>query len=244
MRPHSIILAGLALLGTQGFAQTPLLSPALPGGTPPAWARRSGSPNSSAAQKPPPSNESEAEKKARFQELTAMLKDRIAEATDTVMTKIIDQEKDLRMRLGYFEKPERFDPNSFGSKEDIQNWQKLVNEFQDSRDQTAKVYGDASERLEAALLNEKIAPQLASAIRKEIMNTFPWDDIVKKDDLLTTYVDYHRQLLTFFDQNWKTWASAKPYFTDQKIEADYEKLCQQISSTGKEIDTIYKKDNF
>jgi hypothetical protein len=238
MRCHSFILAGLVLLGTQGFAQTPLLSPSLPG------ARRSASPNPPAAQKPSTSNETEAEKKARFQELTAVLKDRIAEASDKVMSKIIDQEKDLRMRLSYFERQDRLDPNSFATKEEIQNWQKLVEQFQQSRDKTAKVYGDASENLEAALLNEKIAPALAAAIRKEIISTFPWDDIVKKDDLLTTYVGYHRQLLSFFDQNWKTWNSAKPYFADQKTEADYEKLCQQITSAGKEIDTIYKKDNF
>ena len=238
MRSHSFILAGLVLLGTQGFAQTPLLSPALPG------VRRSLSPNPSAAQKPSASNETEAEKKARFQELTAVLKDRIAEASDKVMAKIIDQEKDLRMRLGYFERQERLDPNSFASREEIQNWQKLVDQFQASRDKAAKVYGDASENLEAALLDEKIAPALATAIRKEIISTFPWDDIVKKDDLLTTYVGYHRQLLSFFDQNWKTWNSTKPYFADQKTEADYEKLCQQITSAGKEIDTLYKKDSF
>ena len=238
MRFHSFILAGLVLLGTQGFAQTPLLSPSFPG------ARRSVSPNPSAAQKPSASKETEAERKARFQELTAVLKDRIAEASDKVMSKIIDQEKDLRMRLSYFERQNRLDPNNFATKEEIQNWQKLVDQFQESRDKTAKVYGDASENLEAALLEEKIAPALATAIRKEIISTFPWDDIVKKDDLLTTYVGYHRQLLTFFDQNWKTWNSAKPYFADQKTEADYEKLCQQITSAGKEIDTLYKKDNF
>ena len=238
MRFHSFILAGLVLLGTQGFAQTPLLSPSLPG------ARRSVSPNPSAAQKPSASKETEAERKARFQELTAVLKDRIAEASDKVMSKIIDQEKDLRLRLSYFQRQDRLDPNSFATKEEIQNWQKLVDQFQASRDKTAKVYGDASENLEAALLAEKIEPKLAAAIRKEIIGTFPWDDIVKKDDLLTTYVGYHRQLLSFFDQNWKTWNSAKPYFTDQKTEADYEKLCQQITSAGKEIDTIYKRDNF
>jgi hypothetical protein len=238
MRFHLFILAGLVLLGTQGFAQIPLLSPSPPG------ARRSVSPNPSAAQKPSASKETEAERKARFQELTAVLKDRIAEASDKVMSKIIDQEKDLRMRLSYFQRQDRLDPNSFATKEEIQNWQKLVDQFQQSRDKTAKVYGDASENLEAALLEERIEPKLAAAIRKEIISTFPWDDIVKKDDLLTTYVGYHRQLLSFFDQNWKTWNSAKPYFADQKTEADYEKLCQQITSAGKEIDTIYKKDNF
>ena len=148
------------------------------------------------------------------------------------------------MRLSYFQRQDRLDPNSFATKEEIQNWQKLVDQFQASRDKTAKVYGDASENLEAALLEEKIAPALATAIRKEIISTFPWDDIVKKNDLLTTYVGYHRQLLSFFDQNWRTWNSAKPYFADQKIEADYEKLCQEITSAGKEIDTLYKKDNF
>lgn len=216
----------------------PLLSPSVPG------VRRNVSPNPSPAQKPSPSKESEAERKARLEEITGVLKERIAEATDKVMSKIIDQEKDLRMRLSYFEKEDRFDPNNFGSKEEIQNWQKLADQFQQSRDQTAKLYGDASENLEAALLAEKIAPQLASAIRKEIISTFPWDDIAKKDDLLTSYVGYHRQLLTFFDQNWKTWNSSKPFFADQKTEADYEKLCQQITSAGKEIDAIYKRDNF
>ncbi|HYZ73485.1 MAG TPA: hypothetical protein VE641_10435, partial [Chthoniobacterales bacterium] len=166
MRCHSFILAGLVLLGTQGFAQTPLLSPPLPS------ARRSVSPKPPAAQKPSASQETEAEKKARFQQLTAVLKDRIAEASDKVMTKIIDQEKDLRMRLGYFERQARLDPNSFATKEEIQNWQKLVDEFQQSRDKTAKMYGDASENLEAALLDEKIAPKLAAAIQKEIISTF------------------------------------------------------------------------
>jgi len=174
----------------------------------------------------------------------ATLKDRIAEATDKVMTKIIDQEKDLRMRLGYFERQDRFDPNSFASKDELQSWQELADQFQQSRDQTAKLYGDASENLEAALVQVRIAPDLATKIRKEIISSFPWDDIVKKDDLLTTYVGYHRQLLSFFDQNWKTWNSAKPYFADQKTEADYEKLCQQITSTSKEIDAIYKRNNF
>jgi hypothetical protein len=240
MRSHSIILAGLVSLGTQGFAQTPLLSPSAS----PSGIRRSASPSPSPAQKSSPSKESEAERKARLEEVLAALKDRIAEASDKVMTKIIDQEKDLRMRLGYFEKQERFDPNAFTSKEEIQNWQKLADQFQQSRDQTAKLYGDASENLEAALLDERIQPSLAAAIRKEIISTFPWDDIAKKDDLLTTYVGYHRQLLTFFDQNWKTWNSTKPFFADQKTEANYEKLCQQITSTGKEINTIYSRNNF
>lgn len=175
----------------------------------------------------------------------ATLKDRIGNATDKVMSKIIGQEKDLRMRLGYFEKEDRFDPNNFASKDEIQNWQKLADQFQQSRDETAKLYGNASQDLETALVeDEKIAPQLATAIRKEIISSFPWDDIAKKDDLITTYVGYHRQLLTFFDENWKTWNSAKPYFTNQKTQADYEKLCQQIASTGKEIDTIYLRNNF
>ena len=235
MRSFLLIIAGSILLISQGLGQTPLLSPG---------ARRSPSPTPTSAPKGSASKETVEERKARFAEAMATLKDRIAEASDKVMTKIIDQEKDLRMRLGYFQKPERFDPNNFSDKDEIQSWQKLADELQQSRDQTAKLYGDASENLEAALLNEKIAPPLAQAIRKEIINSFPWDDIVKKDDLLTTYIGYHRQLLTFFDQNWKTWSSTKPFFSDQKTETDYEKLCQQISSTGKEIDTIYTRNNF
>jgi hypothetical protein len=241
MRFFLLTLAGSILLSNQGLSQTPLLSPG---------ARRSPFPTPTPAQKGSPAKESAADKKetaeerkARFQEAIATLKDRIGDASDKVMTKILDQEKDLRMRLGYFQKPERFDPNSFSNKDEIQSWEKLADQLQQSRDQTAKLYGDASQDLETALVNEKIAPVLAQAIRKEIINTFPWDDIVKKDDLLTTYVGYHRQLLSLFDQNWKTWNSTKPFFTDQKTEADYEKLCQQITSAGKEIETIYARNN-
>jgi hypothetical protein len=235
MRYFLLILGGSILLSNYALSQTPLLSPD---------ARRGPSATPTPAQKGSPSKESAEERKARFEEAVATLKDRIGDATDKVMSKIIGQEKDLRMRLGYFQKPERFDPNNFSNKDEIQSWQKSADELQQSRDQTAKLYGDASENLEAALLNERIAPVLAQAIRKEIINTFPWDDIVKKDDLVTAYVGYHRQLLTLFDQNWKTWNSTKPFFGDQKTESDYEKLCSQISSTGKEIEAIYKRDNF
>ena len=238
MRFSPLIFAGLILLSGHGFGQTPLLSPTLPG------ARRSPAVTQTPAQKGSPSKEALAEQKARYEEMVATLKDRIAEASDKVMDKIIGQEKDLRMRLGYFEKPERVDPNNFSNKDEIEDWQKLAKQLQESRDATAKLYGDASENLETALVNEKIAPDLAQAIRKEIISTFPWDDISKKDDLLTTYVGYHRDLLNLFDQNWKTWNSTKPFFRDQKTEADYEKLCQQITSTGKEIETIYARDNF
>jgi len=235
MRYFLLVLAGSILLSNYALSQTPLLSPG---------ARRGPSVTPTPAQKGSPSKESAEERKARFEEAVATLKDRIGDASDKVMAKILGQEKDLRMRLGYFQKPERFDPNNFSNKDEIQSWQKSADELQQSRDQTAKLYGDASENLEAALVNERIAPVLAQAIRKEIINTFPWDDIVKKDDLVTTYVGYHRQLLTLFDQNWKTWNSTKPFFGDQKTESDYEKLCSQISSTGKEIEAIYKRDNF
>jgi hypothetical protein len=235
MRFFLLILAGSILVSNYALSQTPLLSPG---------ARRGPSGTPTPAQKGSPSKESAEERKARFEEAIATLKDRIGDASGKVMSKILDQEKDLRMRLGYFQKPERFDPNNFSNKDEIQSWQKSADGLQQSRDQTAKLYGDASENLEAALLNERIAPVLAQAIRKEIINTFPWDDIVKKDDLVTTYVGYHRQLLILFDQNWKTWNSTKPFFTDQKTETDYEKLCQQITSTGKEIETIYARNNF
>lgn len=242
MRFIPLVFAGLIFVSGYGFSQTPLISPNVSPNL--LGPRRSPALNQTPAQKGSPSKESAAEQKARYAEMMATLKDRIAEASDKVMTKIIGQEKDLRMRLGYFEKPERCDPNNFSQKDEIQDWQKLADQLQQSRDATAKVYGDASENLEAALVGERIAPDLAQAIRKEIMSTFPWDDIVKKDDLVTTYVGYHRQLLSLFDQNWKTWNSTKPFFSNQKTETDYEKLCQQITSTGKEIETIYARDNF
>jgi len=181
------------------------------------------------------------EQKAKVGEAVADLQERIGEATDKVMNRIIDQEKDLRIRFSYFQKPERLNPNNFGSKEEIQPWIKLADELQQCRDLTAKLYGNASEDLERGLIAQRITPPMADALRREIISSFPWDEIAKKNELFNTYITDQRQLLDFFDQNWATWNKEKPYFSEAKAESNYEKLCGEITGTGKQIEELYTK---
>jgi hypothetical protein len=238
MRLFYLLLVCSLLLDSRVIAQTasPNGSPfptnrgRVPGGNTPA-------PKGSASKLSPD------EQKARAEEAIGLLKERIGEATDKVMSRIINQEKDLQIRFSYFQKPERLDPNNFGSKEELQPWIKLTDELQQSRDLTAKLYGNASEDLERELIAQRIAPPMADALRREIISSFPWEEIAKKNDLLNTYITDHRQLLGFFDQNWATWNKQRPFFSEAKAEADYEKLCGEITATGKQIEELYTKMN-
>ena len=238
MRLFYLLSVSLILLSSWAAAQTatPSNTP-----TPSVGIRKGPDPNET---KGTPTKESAAEQRAKYEQTINALKLRIGVATDKVMAKIINQEKDLRMRMGYFQKPERLDPNSFGSQDEIKQWMGLTDQLQESRDLVAKLYGNASEDLETALIAEHLAPAIAEPIRKELINSFPWEEISKKNELFNTYVEDHRQLLTFLDQHWQAWNATKPYFSDQKLEAEYEKLCEQITSTGKQIEALYTKINF
>jgi hypothetical protein len=238
MRLFYLVLVCSVLLDSRVIAQT-----APPSGSP-SVTNRGGLPGHNApTPKGSASKLSPEEQKAKIQEAVALLKERIGVATDIVMHRIMNQEKDLRIRFNYFQKPERLNPNNFGSQEEIQPWIKLTDELQHSRDLTAKLYGDASEDLERELIAQRIAPAMADAVRREIINSFPWDEIAKKNDLFNTYITDHRQLLNFFDQNWATWNKEKPYFSEAKAESDYEKLCGEITGTGKQIEELYTKIN-
>jgi hypothetical protein len=238
MRLFYLLLVCSLLLDSRVIAQTasPNGSPfpsnrgRVPGGNTPA-------PKGSASKLSPE------EQKAKVEEAIALLQERIGEATDKVMNRIINQERDLRIRFNYFQKPERLNPNNFGSKEEIQPWIKLTDELRQSRDLAAKFYGNASEDLERELIAQRIAPPMADALRREIISSFPWDEIAKKNELLNTYITDHRQLLDFFDQNWATWNKEKPYFSEPKAESNYEKLCGEITGTGKQIEELYVKIN-
>jgi len=236
MRLLYLVLVSLLFLNSHTIAQTvsPLSSPPVTN-----RGRLPGTP----APRATPTKESAAEQKQRYEDAVAVLEERVGEASDKVMAKIIDQEKDLRMRFNYFQKPERLNPNSFATREEIQPWLKLTDELQQSRDLMAKLYGNASEDLDSALIAQRIAPAVADQIRRELISSFPWDEIAKKDDLLNTYIADHRQLLTLFDQNWAAWKPDKPYFSEAKTESDYEKLCDQITGTGKQIEALYEKMN-
>ena len=180
-----------------------------------------------------------------FQEAVGILKARIGAASETVMTRITSREKDLRDRFAYFQKPERLDPNSFATKEEIDPWRGLLDEFKQSRDLAAKLYLDADQDLDNALTSQRLTRKMIDPIRKELIATFPWESINKRNQLLVDYINSHRLLLDFFANNWGTWTkgseTGKATFADAKLAATYQGLRDKVAALGKQITDLNAK---
>ena len=82
-------------------------------------------------------------------------------------------------------------------------------------------------------------------MRKELISTFPWESINKRNQLLQSYIDEHRSLLDFFEANWGTWSKGtevgKPVFSDRKLAAAYQEIRDKLSGLGKQITDLNAK---
>jgi hypothetical protein len=174
-----------------------------------------------------------------------MLKERIGAASETVMSRITNQEKDVRNRFAYFQKPERLDPNTFAAKEEIDPWRTLLDGFKQSKDLAVKLYLNADQDLDNALTNQHLARKIADPVRKELIATFPWESINKRNQLLQDYIDDHRSLLDFYADNWGSWSKGsevgKPVFADPKLAATYRDLRDKVATLGKQITDLNAK---
>ncbi|HET9374077.1 MAG TPA: hypothetical protein VFO40_03845 [Chthoniobacterales bacterium] len=228
--PAVFLAASIAL----GQTQTPGSPSPGPKGRPSATA----SPGSSASPSASVSQQS-------YTEAVQMLKARIGAASETVMVRITNQEKDVRNRFAYFQKPERLDPNSFATKEEIDPWRTLLDEFKQSKDLAAKLYLNADADLDNALTNQRLTRKIVDPIRKELISTFPWESINKRNQLLQNYIDEHRSLLDFFATNWGTWSKGpeegKPVFSDPKLAATYQGIRDKVAALGKQITDLNAK---
>jgi hypothetical protein len=180
-----------------------------------------------------------------YQEAVQILKERIGAASETVMVRITNQEKDVRTRFGYFQKPERLDPNSFSAKEEIDPWRTLLDDFKQSRDLAVKLYLSADQDLDNALTNQHLTRKIADPVRKQLISTFPWESINKRNQLLENYINEHRSLLDFFANNWGTWSKGpevgKPVFAGSKLAAAYEGIRDKVTALGKQITDLNAK---
>jgi hypothetical protein len=219
---------------TFGQTQTPSSTPTGP------------KPRSSASDNPSASpNPSDPRFQKGYRDAVQILRERIGAATDTVMVRITNQEKDVRNRFAYFQKPERLDPNSFSTKEEIDPWRTLLDDFKQSKDLAAKLYLSADTDLDNALTNQHLTQKIADPVRKELISTFPWESIHKRNQLLQNYIDEHRSLLDFFADNWGTWskgpAIGKPVFADSKLATSYQGIRDKVAALGKQIEDLNAK---
>lgn len=170
--------------------------------------------------------------------------ERLTKAADKVLNRIQSEESDLYLRVSYFEKPSRLDPNSYGSKDEVAQWQGMLQQLKEKHDLVTQLYADVGKNLEAQLLNTSASGEAAAQFKKYILDGFPWETIEKKNNLLTDFIDEQSKLLLFYEKNWGSWTRGsepnKPEFTSASAANIYKRLRDQILKTSEELEKEYK----
>ncbi len=171
--------------------------------------------------------------------------ERLTKAADKVLNRIQSEENDLYLRVNYFEKPDRLDPNSYASKEEVAQWQGLLQQLKEKLDLVAQLYADVGKNLDAELRNAGGNEEIVARFKKFIMDGFPWATIEKKKNLTADFIDEQAKLLLFYQKNWGSWSSTgdsnKPDFSSASAANIYKKLRDQILNTSEEIEKEYKE---
>jgi hypothetical protein len=171
--------------------------------------------------------------------------ERLTKAADKVLNQIQSEENDLYLRVNYFEKPDRLNPNSYGSKDEVAQWQGILQQLKEKHDLVAQLYADVGKNLEAEFRAVGGNEEVIARFKNFIMDGFPWPTIEKKKSLIADFIDEQAKLLSFYEKNWGSWKSSsdpsKPEFTSASAANIYKKLRDQIVSTSEEIEKQYKE---
>jgi hypothetical protein len=171
--------------------------------------------------------------------------ERLTKAADKVLNRIQTEENDLYLRVNYFEKPDRLNPNSYGSKEEVSQWQGNLEQLKAKLEVVSQLYVDVGKNLDAELRPAGGSDEIVARFKKFIMDGFPWATIEKKRTLIADFVDEQAKLLTFYEKNWGSWNSGgdanKPEFTSASAANIYKRLRDQIVNTSEEIEKQYKE---
>src|SRR5215471_17926259 len=201
--------------------------------TPPPKARPPG-PGVTKQGAPAPSAPSPNPNNEVLQREFAEVQDRIGVASGEVMRRILQAENDVYIRFSYFKKPERLDPNSFATKDEVASWVKSLDELKAHEVALDRLYANADSDLQNALVAQQIPSPYADQIKKELLKSFPWDTIHKKQLLMQDYVANHGELLALYDKNWGAWKKGnqplKPVFDNPDVGTSYAKLRDKILS--------------
>jgi hypothetical protein len=171
--------------------------------------------------------------------------ERLTKAADKVLNRIQSEENDLYLRVNYFEKPDRLNPNSYGSKDEVVQWQGILEQLKEKHDLVARLYVDLGKNLDAELRDAGGNDDVVARFKKYIMDGFPWATIEKKKSLIADFIDEQAKLLSFYEKNWGSWRSNsdsnKPEFTSASAANIYKRLRDQIVTTSAEIEKQYKE---
>jgi hypothetical protein len=171
--------------------------------------------------------------------------ERLTKAADKVINRIQVAENDLYLRVNYFEKPERLNPNSYASKEEVAQWQGILQQLKEKHDLVAQLYADLGKDLEAEFRTAGGNDEVVAKFKKFITDGFPWEMIEKKKNLIADFINEQAKLLLFYEKNWGAWTgstdSNKPEFTSASASNIYKKLRDQILTTSEQIEKEYKE---
>ncbi len=170
--------------------------------------------------------------------------ERLTNAGDKVLNRIQKEENDLYLRVNYFEKPDRLNPNSYASKEEVAQWQGMLQQLKEKNELVAQLYADLGKNLDAELKDTGASKELVDKFKRLVMDGFPWDEIEKKKKLISDFIDEQGKLLTFYDKNWGSWTTGtnpnRPEFTSASATSIYKRLRDQILATSEQIEKEYK----
>jgi hypothetical protein len=226
----SAILLGAGSTAMGQDAKTMLKAPAVS-----AMDHSSATPSPSPAATP-----TEAEKRLLDAEKTTL-----QTAANKLCEQIQVEESDLYHRLSFLERPARLDPNSYASPNEIAQWRALLQEFKDRANKVDSLYRGLERNLDTEVKNSKVTidPMIVSKFKTVLLGAFPWDTINRKSALLTHYTEEHQKLLDFYQKNWGTWRPAgkdgKPVFDSASLTTTYNKLREEILSTGHQLEEQY-----
>jgi hypothetical protein len=171
--------------------------------------------------------------------------ERLTKAADKVLNRIQTEENDLYLRVNYFEKPERLNPNSYGSKEEVSQWEGILEQLKAKLEIVSQLYVDVGKNLDTELRTAGGSEEIVAKFKKFIMDGFPWATIEKKRTLITDFIDEQAKLLTFYAKNWGSWNGKgdanNPEFTSASAANIYKRLRDQIVNTSEEIEKQYKE---
>jgi hypothetical protein len=180
----------------------------------------------------------------QMKEMIEKLRDRVGNAANQVIGRIQREETDLRIKFSYLRKPDRLDPNSYASRDEIAQWRGSVQQLKDKEDLLERLYAQADQDLGNALIQQKINAAIADQIRNELLKSFPWSTIKRKNELMREFIAEHFELLAFYDKNWGSWKPGHepgtPTFDNRQLAAAFENLKEKINTTGLQIEDQYK----
>jgi hypothetical protein len=170
--------------------------------------------------------------------------ERLTNAAEKVLNRIQNEENDLYLRVNYFEKPDRLNPNSYASKEEVAQWQGMLQQLKEKHDLVTQLYADLGKDLDAELKDTGASKELVDQFKKLVMDGFPWEEIEKKKKLIADFIDEEGKLLSFYDKNWGSWTTSTnpkgPEFTSASAASIYKRLRDQILNTSEQIEKEYK----